>query len=171
MTLRVAVYGAPGYRQAGLFAAYERLHPGVRIVEDTTAQEPGYWQGLQRHLATGRGLDDLVAIPMTEMGNVLGRYSARLVPLTTLGGVAGGVNTLPGPVAGLGVAAGLPFRPGLRGRRGDRPARAVLPAQAAAGGRAAVEPGPARPRLVHLAGLPGIRAGVPAAHPQGASLP
>ena len=93
VTLRVAVYGAPGYRQAGLFAAYERLHPGVRIVEDTTAQEPGYWQGLQRHLATGRGLGDLVAIPMTQMSNVLGRYSARLVPLTTLGGVAGGVNT------------------------------------------------------------------------------
>ena len=93
VTLRIAVYGAPGYRQAGLFAAYERLHPGVRIVEDTTAQEPGYWQGLQRHLAAGRGLDDLVAIPMTQMSNVLGRYSARLVPLTTLGGVASGVNT------------------------------------------------------------------------------
>ena len=93
VTLRVAVYGAPGYRQAGLFAAYERLHPGVRIAEDTTAQEPGYWQGLQRHLATGRGLDDLVAIPMTQMSDVLGRYPARLVPLTTLGGVAGGVNT------------------------------------------------------------------------------
>jgi cellobiose transport system substrate-binding protein len=55
VTLRVAVYGAPGYQQAGLFAAYERLHPGVRIVEDTAAQEPGYWQGLQRHLAAGRG--------------------------------------------------------------------------------------------------------------------
>ena len=36
VTLRIAVYGAPGYRQADLFAAYERLHPGVHIVEDTT---------------------------------------------------------------------------------------------------------------------------------------
>src|SRR6266702_2661434 len=67
VTLRVAVYGSPGYRRAGLFAAYQRLHPGIRIVEHATAQEPGYWQALRQHLATGRGLDDLVAIPLARM--------------------------------------------------------------------------------------------------------
>jgi cellobiose transport system substrate-binding protein len=93
VTLRIDVYGSPGYRQAGLFAGYERLHPGVRIAEDSTAQEAGYWQALQRHLATGHGLGDLVAIPMAEMSDVLHRYRHSVVPLTTLGGVAGGVNT------------------------------------------------------------------------------
>lgn len=92
VTLRVAVYGSPGYRQAGLFAAYQRLHPGTHIVEDTTATETGYWQSLRQHLASGKGLDDLVAIPMAQMSDVLRAYRGSLVPLTTLGGAAGGVN-------------------------------------------------------------------------------
>jgi cellobiose transport system substrate-binding protein len=93
VTLRVALYGSPGYRQAGLFAAYQRLHPGIRIVEDVTGQEPGYWQALRQHLATGRGLDDLVAIPLDQMSAAVHRYRSSLVPLSTLGGVGGGVNT------------------------------------------------------------------------------
>ena len=93
VTLRIAVYGSPGYRQAGLFAGYERLHPGVHIVEQSTGSAAAYWQALQRDLASGRGLADLVAIPMAQMSDVVARYSASLVPLTTLGGVGGGVNT------------------------------------------------------------------------------
>src|SRR5215472_16912062 len=93
VTLRIAVYGSPGYRQAGLFASYEGLHPGVHIAEESTGSPAGYWQALQRHLATGRGLADLVAIPMAEMSDVLARYPASLVPLTTLGGMSNGVNT------------------------------------------------------------------------------
>jgi cellobiose transport system substrate-binding protein len=93
VTLRVAVYGAPGYRQAGLFAAYQRLHPGIRIVADDTAAEADYWRALQHNLATGRVLADLVAIPLSRMGEVVHRYRSHLVPVSTLGGVGGGVNT------------------------------------------------------------------------------
>jgi cellobiose transport system substrate-binding protein len=96
VTLHVAVYGAPGYRQAGLLAAFEQQHPGIRITEDTVGQEAGYWQALQRHLSTGQGLGDLVAIPMAQMSGVLRQYRSKLVPLTTLGGVAAGVNTFTG---------------------------------------------------------------------------
>jgi cellobiose transport system substrate-binding protein len=94
VTLRIAVYGSPGYLQAGLFAGYERLHPGTRVIEDTTAAEPAYWQALRRRLATGHGPGDLIAIPMADMSDVLRQYRHSLVPLTTLGGVSGGVNTL-----------------------------------------------------------------------------
>jgi cellobiose transport system substrate-binding protein len=93
VTLRVALYGSPGYRQAGLFSTYERLHPGVRIVPDTTGSEAGYWRALRQHLATGRGLDDLVAIPLARISNAVHKYRSSLVPLSTLGGVGGGVNT------------------------------------------------------------------------------
>ena len=93
VTLRVALYGSPGYQQAGLFAAYQRLHPGIRIVADVTGPEPAYSRALQRHLATGRGLGDLVAIPMAQMRETVHRYRSSLVPLSTLGGVGGGVNT------------------------------------------------------------------------------
>jgi cellobiose transport system substrate-binding protein len=93
VTLRVALYGSPGYRQAGLFTTYERLHPGIRIVADVTGTEQGYWQALRQHLATGRGLDDLVAIPLARISNAVHKYRSSLVPLSTLGGVGGGVNT------------------------------------------------------------------------------
>ena len=93
VTLRVAVYGSPGYRQAGLFSTYERLHPGIMIVADVTGTEAGYWQAMRQHLATGRGLGDLVAIPLARIGEALHRYRSGLVPLSTLGGVGGGVNT------------------------------------------------------------------------------
>jgi cellobiose transport system substrate-binding protein len=93
VTLRVAVYGTPGYRQAGLFAAYQRLHPGIRIVADDTAAEAGYWRALQHNLATGRVLADLVAIPLSRMSEAVHRYRSSLVPVSTLGGVGGGVNT------------------------------------------------------------------------------
>jgi cellobiose transport system substrate-binding protein len=93
VTLRVAVYGSPGYRRAGLFAAYRRLHPGIRIAEDVTGQEAGYWQALRRHLATGRGLDDLVAIPLAQMSAAVHRYRSSLVPLSTLGGAGSGGST------------------------------------------------------------------------------
>lgn len=93
ITLRVALYGSPGYQQAGLFTTYERLHPGIRIVVDATGPEAGYWQALRQHLATGRGPDDLVAIPLARIGEAVHKYRSSLVPLSTLGGVGGGVNT------------------------------------------------------------------------------
>ncbi len=93
VTLRIAVYGTTGYQQSGLLSSYEQLHPGTHIVVDDTATEAGYWQGLRHKLASGGRLDDLVAIPFGDMTAALARYAKRLVPLSTLGGVTGGVNT------------------------------------------------------------------------------
>lgn len=95
LTLRIAVYGTPGYRQSGLLGGYQRLHPGVRIIEDHTARESTYSSGLRHALAAGGRLDDLVAIPSGEMPAVLARYAARrLVPLSTLSGAAGAASSL-----------------------------------------------------------------------------
>jgi cellobiose transport system substrate-binding protein len=92
VTLRIAVYGAPGYQQSGLLSGYEQLHPGTRVVVDGAAAEAGYWQGLRHTLASGGRLDDLVAIPFGDMTSALARYAKQFVPLSTLGGVTGGVN-------------------------------------------------------------------------------
>lgn len=37
ITLRIGVYADPGYQSSGLYAQYERLHPGIRIVQSDTA--------------------------------------------------------------------------------------------------------------------------------------
>ena len=90
ITLRVGVYGSPGYRQAGLYAQYERLHPNIRIVQDDAAQQAGYWQSLLTGLKSGRDLDDIQAIPMADIAAVTGPLSGDFVALNTLGGVSSG---------------------------------------------------------------------------------
>src|SRR5262249_51969892 len=47
ITLRIGVYGDPGYAAAGLYAQYERLHPDIKIVQVSTARQDTYWQALQ----------------------------------------------------------------------------------------------------------------------------
>lgn len=130
VTLRLAVYGDSGYQRTGLLRAYERLHPGTRIVVDDTASQASYSTGLLRSLAAGGSLDDLVAIPFATMPQVIARYADRLVPLDTLGSADGAVTTfqdteapwiwraatLSGHDYGIGAEAGplaLCYRPAL----------------------------------------------------------
>jgi len=93
VTLHVAVYGTPGYSQAGLYSNYEVLHPGAHIVEQNLGQEQAYWQQLRRQLTTGSTGADLIAIPVADIATAIHQFAGKLVPLNTLGGAAGGVNT------------------------------------------------------------------------------
>jgi len=92
ITLHLDLYGSPGYQAAGLYASYERLHPNIAIVQDVTTSESAYWQTLSGDLATGRGLGDLVAIPLDQSYALTHALSLDFVPLNTLGGIAPGVN-------------------------------------------------------------------------------
>lgn len=93
MTLRLALYGAPAYQAAGLFSAYQTLHPGTTVVSTDAKTEQSYWQGIQKQLASGHSKDDLIAIPIDDMAAAVNRYGSDLVPLSTLGGTSPGVNT------------------------------------------------------------------------------
>ncbi|GHF36329.1 sugar-binding protein [Streptomyces mashuensis] len=66
-TVTVGTFGVFGYRQAGLYAEYERLHPGVRIREEVVERNDTYYPQLLTRLAAGRGLADVQAL---EVGNV-----------------------------------------------------------------------------------------------------
>jgi cellobiose transport system substrate-binding protein len=90
VTLRVGVYGSPGYRESGLYAEYERLHPNVTIVQDDTPQQATYWTALRAGLKSGHAADDIQAIPAADISAVTGPLSSEFVPLNTIGGVAGG---------------------------------------------------------------------------------
>lgn len=90
VTLRIGVYGNPGYRQAGLYTEYERLHPNIKIVEVDAAQQDSYWRALQSGLKSGHAVDDIQAVPVADISAVTGPLSADFVPLNTLGGVAPG---------------------------------------------------------------------------------
>jgi len=93
LTLRVGVYGDPGYRQAGLYTEYERLHPGIRIVQVTTAAQGAYWQAVRGALPTGR-VADIQAVPVADIAAVTGPLARYFVPLNTLGSGSGAATAL-----------------------------------------------------------------------------
>jgi cellobiose transport system substrate-binding protein len=92
ITLQIGVYGDPGYQRSGLYAEYERLHPNVRIVQTGRAPQAAYWQALQGALKSGRGLDDIQAVPVADIAAVTSSLAGDFVPLNTLGGVSGGTS-------------------------------------------------------------------------------
>jgi hypothetical protein len=84
VTLRIGVYGAPGYQQSGLYREYEKLHPNIKIVQTATGSQASYWRALRAHLASGTGLDDIQAVPLDEISTITARAAAGFVPLNML---------------------------------------------------------------------------------------
>lgn len=93
VTLRVGVYGNPGYRQAGLYTEYEHLHPGIRIVQVTTAGQDAYWRAVRSGLPAGH-VADIQAVPVADISAVTGPLARYFVPLNTLSSGAGGASAL-----------------------------------------------------------------------------
>jgi cellobiose transport system substrate-binding protein len=85
VTLRVGLFGNFGYKDAGLYKAYEKAHPNVKIVEDDVEMEANYWSALRTHLASGSGLDDIQGIEVGRIADVSGPMSSAFVDLKTLG--------------------------------------------------------------------------------------
>ncbi|MFF0559534.1 extracellular solute-binding protein [Streptomyces sp. NPDC020472] len=133
VTITVDLFGSFGYKEAGLYAEYERLHPGVTIKQTDTEDEADYWKSLQTRLAGGGGLADVQAVEVGRIASVtqqqaerfedLGKYGAgalkdRFAPAkwaaaTGRGGEVLGLGTDVGPEAlcyrtDLFAQAGLP---------------------------------------------------------------
>ncbi|WEH41688.1 extracellular solute-binding protein [Streptomyces sp. NBC_01218] len=67
ITLTVADFGQFGYKEAGLFAEYHKLHPNITVKEDTTADEKVYYPKLLQQLNSGSGLADVQGL---EVGRI-----------------------------------------------------------------------------------------------------
>ncbi|MER6301000.1 ABC transporter substrate-binding protein [Kitasatospora sp. NPDC001539] len=88
ITLTVGDYGTFGFKQAGLFDAYMREHPGITIVEHTVEQETDYYPALQTHLASGSGLDDVQAVEVGRIAQIVKKQADKFVDLGKADGVA-----------------------------------------------------------------------------------
>ncbi|MEU4210511.1 extracellular solute-binding protein [Streptomyces sp. NPDC026206] len=73
-TVTIGTFGVFGYKQAGLYAEYERLHPGVTVKESVIERNDAYYPQLLTHLAAGSGLADIQAM---EVGNIHEVAAAR----------------------------------------------------------------------------------------------
>ncbi|WP_432171700.1 ABC transporter substrate-binding protein [Streptomyces sp. 1222.5] len=67
ITLTVGTFGVFGYKQAGLYDEYMKLHKDINIKENVTTRTDVYWPKVLTRLQAGSGTDDLQAI---EVGNI-----------------------------------------------------------------------------------------------------
>ena len=71
ITLTVADFGQFGYKEAGLFAQYHKLHPKITVKEDVTAEETVYYPKLLQQLNSGSGLADVQGVEVGRIKEVV----------------------------------------------------------------------------------------------------
>ncbi|MFF4019324.1 ABC transporter substrate-binding protein [Streptomyces sp. NPDC001843] len=82
ITLTVADFGQFGYKEAGLFAQYHKLHPKITVKEDTTTNEQDYYPKLLQQLNTGSGLADVTGIEVGRIKEVVDTQAAKYTDLS-----------------------------------------------------------------------------------------
>jgi cellobiose transport system substrate-binding protein len=85
VTLTIGLFGTFGYKEAGLYDEYMKLHPNVTIKESSVEQEQEYYQALQTHLAADSGLDDIQGIEVGRIAEVVQTEADKFVNLNDLG--------------------------------------------------------------------------------------
>ena len=85
VTLNVGLFGTFGFKEAGLYDEYMRLHPNVTIEETSIEFEQDYYQALQTHLAGGAGLSDIQGIEVARIAEVTQTQPDKWVDLNEFG--------------------------------------------------------------------------------------
>ncbi|MET9666987.1 extracellular solute-binding protein [Streptomyces sp. NPDC006475] len=85
VTITVDLFGSFGYKEAGLYAEYEKLHPGVTIKQTDTEDEQDYWKSLQTRLAGGGGLADVQGIEVGRIAAVTQQQADKFEDLKKYG--------------------------------------------------------------------------------------
>ncbi|WOX21016.1 extracellular solute-binding protein [Streptomyces solicathayae] len=116
ITLTVDLFGSFGYQEAGLYAAYEASHPGVKIKQTDTEDEQDYWKSLQTRLAGGAGLADVQAVEVGRIASVTSQQADKFEDLNQHGAASlkssfaaakwSAATTGDGRVLGLGTDVG-----------------------------------------------------------------
>ncbi|MFE5793274.1 extracellular solute-binding protein [Streptomyces sp. NPDC056503] len=85
VTVTVDLFGSFGYKEAGLYAEYEKLHPGITIKQTDTEDEADYWKSLQTRLAGGGGLADVQGLEVGRIASVTQQQADRFEDLRKYG--------------------------------------------------------------------------------------
>lgn len=92
ITLKVADFGQFGYKEAGLFDQYHKLHPNITVKEETTANEQDYYPKLLQQLNSGSGLGDVTGIEVGRIKEVVDTQAAKFTDLSKTINVADWVS-------------------------------------------------------------------------------
>ncbi|KAK1179419.1 extracellular solute-binding protein [Streptomyces sp. NBS 14/10] len=86
-TITVGTFGVFGYKQAGLYDEYMKLHPDINIEETSIERNENYYPQLLTHLGAGSGLADIQAIEIANITEITTTQADKFVDLSKAPGV------------------------------------------------------------------------------------
>ena len=137
-TVTIGLFGTFGYKENGLYDAYKTVCPNITIKEDVIEQSAEYWTKLKTHLAAGSGLDDVQAIEVGFVADIVKNHADQFVNFQAQPNAADLKASFYGWKCGTGDHDRRQDH--CRTGHGLRPAGHLLPARPAQAGRSAVEP-------------------------------
>ncbi|MGW7083869.1 ABC transporter substrate-binding protein [Streptomyces sp. NPDC054871] len=115
VTLNVGTFGVLGLKQAGLYDEYEKSHPNIKIKENVIERNDAYYPKLLTQLQSGAGVNDVAAIEVSNITEVVQTQGAKFEDLSKAEGVDKSTyldwkwkqaTTEDGKTVGLGVDIG-----------------------------------------------------------------
>ncbi|WP_145499348.1 ABC transporter substrate-binding protein [Streptomyces sp. CFMR 7] len=85
ITLTIDLFGAFGFKEAGLYEEYQKLNPNVTIKQSDTQDEVDYWKSLQTRLAGGGGLADVQGVEVGRIASVTQQQADKFQDLKEFG--------------------------------------------------------------------------------------
>ncbi|NEB21406.1 ABC transporter substrate-binding protein [Streptomyces coelicoflavus] len=86
-TITLGLFGTMGFKQAGLYEEYEKLNPDINIEENVTERNENYYPALVNHLTTGSGLQDVQAIEVGNIAEVVATQGDKFEDMSKASGV------------------------------------------------------------------------------------
>lgn len=87
VTLNVGTFGVLGLKQAGLYDEYEKMHPNIKIKENVIERNDAYYPKLLTQLQSGAGVNDVAAIEVSNITEVVQTQAAKFEDLSKAEGV------------------------------------------------------------------------------------
>jgi cellobiose transport system substrate-binding protein len=86
-TISVGLFGTMGFKEAGLYAEYEKLNPKIKIAENAVQRNENYYPALLNHLTTNSGLLDVQAVEVANIAEVTATQADKLEDMSKAPGV------------------------------------------------------------------------------------
>ncbi|MEU9627128.1 extracellular solute-binding protein [Streptomyces luteogriseus] len=86
-TITLGLFGTMGFKEAGLYTEYEKLNPKIKIAENVVERNENYYPALLNHLTTNSGLQDVQAVEVGNIAEIVSTQSAKLEDLSKVSGV------------------------------------------------------------------------------------
>jgi cellobiose transport system substrate-binding protein len=85
--ITLGLFGTFGFKEAGLYAEYEKLHPNIKIQENVTERNENYYPALVNHLTTNSGLMDIQGVEVGNIAEIVSTQADKLEDLSKVSGV------------------------------------------------------------------------------------